>query len=56
VFSEMPSFANGTIKAENIAAADQNGAFSLVGGDSVSAVKHLVLKIKCYVSTVVEQC
>lgn len=51
---EMESFANGTIALGNyIAAATQNGAFSLVGGgDSVAAVKQFGLEDKVsYVST-----
>jgi phosphoglycerate kinase len=36
---EMENFANGTIALGNyIAASTENGAFSLVGGDSVAAV------------------
>ncbi|TRX32074.1 phosphoglycerate kinase [Flavobacterium sp. ZT3R18] len=51
---EMESFAKGTIALGNyIAAATQNGAFSLVGGgDSVAAVKQFGLEDKMsYVST-----
>ena len=51
---EMPAFSNGTISLGNyIAAATENGAFSLVGGgDSVAAVKQFDLENKMsYVST-----
>jgi phosphoglycerate kinase len=50
---EMENFANGTIALGNyIAASTENGAFSLVGGDSVAAVKQFGLEDKMsYVST-----
>jgi phosphoglycerate kinase len=48
---EMENFANGTIALGNyIAASTENGAFSLVGGDSVAAVIGLEDKMS-YVST-----